>query len=156
DSASEPTSSRRTQGSREARTTGADGRSSSRLLMLDLLCRASIRGTLCQNPSPLLRVRRLVGGAVVALLLGAGGVTGTHAAATSTASLVPTDDGYVSSSQPTKTFGSGRNLEVDASPVQRSYLKFDLSSINGTVTRAVLRLTATSSSSAGFGVRKVA
>jgi hypothetical protein len=90
------------------------------------------------------------------LLFGAGGLTNTHAAATSTATLVPTDDGYVSSSQPTKSFGDATGLEVDARPVQRSYLKFDLSSIEGTVTRAALRLTATSPSTAGFSVRKVA
>ena len=91
---------------------------------------------------------------VVSLALAAGAVAHTHA--TATATLGATDDGYVDSSRPTKANGTGAKLQVDARPVQRSYLKFDLSSIDGTVTSAVLRLTATSSSTAGFDVREVA
>jgi len=83
-------------------------------------------------------------------------LSSTLAAISSTATLVATDDGYVNSSRPAKSFGSARNLQVDASPIERSYVRFDLSSINGTVTKAVLKLTATSSSGAGFDVRKVA
>jgi len=92
----------------------------------------------------------------VLLLLGGGAVTRTSAATTATTTLVATEDGYVDSSRPLKTFGAADRIQVDARPVLRSYLKFDLSSIDGTVTSAVLRLTATSASKVGFGVREVA
>ena len=54
-----------------------------------------------------------------------------------------------------KNFGSNEKLQIDAKPVLRSYLKFDLSSIDGTVTSAVLKLTATAKSTVGFDVREV-
>ncbi len=105
----------------------------------------------------LIGARLLIGLVVTALLLiGGGAVKRTSAATTATTTLVATDDGSVSSSRPMKTFGTADRLQVDASPVLRSYLKFDLSSIDGTVTSAVLKLTATSASKVGFGVREVA
>src|SRR4051794_1144766 len=104
----------------------------------------------------MLRVHRLAGVVLVALLaFYAGGAMRTSAATTATATLVASDDGYVDSSRPTRT-GTGDELEVDAKPTLRSYVKFDLSSIRGTVTSAVLKLTATSSSKLGFDVREVA
>jgi hypothetical protein len=105
----------------------------------------------------LIGARLLIGLVVAALLLiGGGAVTRTSAATAVTTTLVATDDAYVSASRPTKTFGTADRLQVDASPVLRSYLKLDLSSIDGTVTSAVLELTATSASKVGFGVREVA
>ena len=93
---------------------------------------------------------------VLAALLALSGSSRTSAAATSMTTLAPTDDAYVSSGAPARNFGSNEKLQVDAKPVLRSYLKFDLSSIDGTVTNAVLQLTATSRSTIGFDLREVA
>ena len=62
--------------------------------------------------------------------------TGLAKTTTATATLVATDDAYVNASQATKNYSNATTLQVDASPIVRSYLKFDLSSINGTVTGA--------------------
>jgi len=113
------------------------------------------------HDSGVIVVRLLMALAVVVPLIGGGAVTRTSAAPTSdaattaVATLIATDDGYVDSSRPLKTFGAADTLQVDARPVLRSYVKFDLSVIEGTVTRAVLRLTATSASEVGFSVREV-
>ena len=102
-------------------------------------------------------IRSLIGFVVVVLLvLGGEAVSRTSVATTATTTLVATDDGYVDSSRPNKTFGTADRLQIGASPKLRSYLKFDLSSVDGTVTSAVLKLTATSAGKAGFGVREVA
>jgi parallel beta-helix repeat protein len=64
--------------------------------------------------------------------------------------LLPSDDAQVSESAPTSNFGAATTLRLDASPVLRSYLKFDVSGISGAITRATLRLYANSSSNTGF------
>ena len=43
-------------------------------------------------------------------------------------------------------------LRVDASPIVRSYLKFDVSGVSGTITNATLRIWANSSQPEGYGV----
>ena len=75
---------------------------------------------------------------------GGGGTTTLHAIA----------DAKVDSSVPTTNFGTVA-LRVDASPDVRSYLKFDTSSLTGTVQSATLRIWATSSQSVGFDVYAV-
>jgi hypothetical protein len=101
----------------------------------------------------------LLGIGFVSLLLLFGGGFLTHKGSTkktTTTTLVAANDAYVNASQPTKNFGTATTLQVDASPIVRSYLKFDLSSINGTITGATLKLTATMASKVGFDVRDVA
>jgi hypothetical protein len=98
----------------------------------------------------------------VLFLLGSGAAVAWSSAATkpaagtATVTLVATDDGYVDASRATKSFGNASTLRVDGNPVARSYLKFNLSSVNGTVKSAVLKLTTTTASAAGFDVRRVA
>jgi hypothetical protein len=101
---------------------------------------------------------RSLAGLVVALLLLLAGAAAapTGAATTASTTLAATDDGYVDASRPRRTFGSADMLRVGRRPVLRSYLRFDLSSLEGAVTRAVLQLTATSASRAGLDVREVA
>lgn len=70
--------------------------------------------------------------------------------------LNPAADTYADSANPTVTHGSSTSLRVDGSPLVRSYLRFDLSSIPGTITGLTLKVQATSSSSAGYAVRGVA
>ncbi|GAA1627125.1 Ig-like domain-containing protein [Georgenia ruanii] len=68
----------------------------------------------------------------------------------STAAVVPIADAYVRSSSPTKNLGTTAILSVDASPVDVTYLKFDLSAYAGrTLTGATLRLTVGDNSSTG-------
>jgi parallel beta-helix repeat protein len=61
-------------------------------------------------------------------------------------------DTYVNADTPATNFGSGDELRTDNAPLIRSFLRFDVSGITGTVTRAKLRIFANSSSSAGFEV----
>ncbi len=70
--------------------------------------------------------------------------------------LNPVADTYVDSANPTVTHGSATQLRVDGSPLVYSYLRFDLSSVPGTVTGLTLKVYATSSSTGGYAVRSVA
>jgi len=52
-------------------------------------------------------------------------------------------------------YGAITTLRADASPVVRSYLRFDVQGLSGTVTHATLRIFTNSSSSSGYEVRNV-
>ena len=74
----------------------------------------------------------------------AGGGTGT------TVTLTPIADSYVSSGSTSSNYGTSSVLSVDASPVEITYLKFDLGANAGrAITGATLQLRATSSGSTG-------
>jgi hypothetical protein len=62
-------------------------------------------------------------------------------------------DAYVGEDSPTENHGSATELRIDASPLRRSYVRFEVSGISGTPIRATLRIYANSASSAGFDVR---
>ena len=62
-------------------------------------------------------------------------------------------DAHVDASVATRNFGASSKLRVDASPDVRSYLRFTISGLTGTVTRATLRVFADSSLAAGYDVR---
>jgi hypothetical protein len=79
-------------------------------------------------------------GAVTTLAAGGGGGTTT---------LTATADAKVDSSVAATNFGTVA-LRVDASPDVRSYVKFDTTSVTGTVQSATLRIWATSAQSVGF------
>ena len=62
----------------------------------------------------------------------------------------------MSDSGPNTNYGTATNLRVDSSaPVQRSYLRFDVQGVAGTVTKATLRVFAASGST-GYEVRTLA
>jgi parallel beta-helix repeat protein len=67
-----------------------------------------------------------------------------------TFTFVPSADAYVSESEPTTNNGSRPNLRLDGSPVVRSYLRFSVSGVSGTISRARLRLYANTSSVTGY------
>ncbi len=67
-------------------------------------------------------------------------------------SFTDTADATVSEANPSANFGSAKTLRADASPEVRSYLRFDLSGMVGTVTTATLRIYAESNSSVGYTV----
>lgn len=82
--------------------------------------------------------------------------TGGGATTPQTTTLTPAADSYVSQAEPNRNFGTRTTLRTDASPVLRSYLRFDLSALPpGPVTAAHLRILPSSNNSKGFEVRGV-
>jgi hypothetical protein len=69
-----------------------------------------------------------------------------------TFTFTPTADAYVYSINPTTNFGGLTVLRADASPDMRSYLRFNLQGLTGTVKRATLRVFANSASTSGITI----
>ena len=69
-----------------------------------------------------------------------------------TLSFTPVADAYVHATRPDRNYGSSVGLRMDASPDVRSYLRFDIQGVSGTVMRATLRVYAISASNTGFNV----
>jgi hypothetical protein len=59
-------------------------------------------------------------------------------------------DSYVDSSNPTINYGTATTFRVDGSPIVRSYVRFSVQGLNGTVTKATLRVFANSASSSSL------
>ncbi len=74
-----------------------------------------------------------------------------------TLTFKPTADSYVNSASASSNYGSSTALRVDgaSSPVMRSYLRFALSGLSGSVTKAILKIYANSSQPSGFAVDAV-
>lgn len=70
-------------------------------------------------------------------------------------SHTPLADSYVNVSKPGSNYGTLTTLRADASPDFRSYLRFDVQGLSGTVTKATLRVYANSASSVGCTVYSV-
>jgi hypothetical protein len=70
--------------------------------------------------------------------------------------VVPVADSYTDASAPTANHGTATTLRVDASPVVRSFLRFTVSGVSGTVTSATLRVWANSAQSTGYDAFSVA
>ncbi len=68
----------------------------------------------------------------------------------------PAADAYVADNAPDNNYGSSNQLRVDGSPMLRSYLRFDVSGLSGSVTSATLRVYANSSHSQGYEAVQVA
>lgn len=64
-------------------------------------------------------------------------------------------DSYVAADLATTNFGVSGTLKTDASPEYRSYLRFNVGDIAGTVTNATLRLYTTTSATTGYQVNRV-
>ena len=78
-------------------------------------------------------------------------------ATTVTSRLVPSADAYVSRVQPQRNFGGADTLRTGSSPdLKRSYLRFDVTQLGGTVVKATLRLYAQRANALGYTVRSVA
>jgi len=56
---------------------------------------------------------------------------------------------------PTTNYGTSNLLRTDGSPIMRSYLRFNIQGVSGTVTRVTLRVYANSASSAGYDIGNV-
>lgn len=68
----------------------------------------------------------------------------------------PIADAYVNQDSSATNYGAAMTLRADASPIVRSYLRFNVQGLSGTVTRATLRIFTNSNSSIGYEVRGVA
>ena len=80
----------------------------------------------------------------------------TSACSGSVTTFIAIADAYVDGSNVGSNFGPATKLRIDTSPDIRSYLKFDVTGLTGTVTKATLTIFATSGLSAGYDVRGVA
>ena len=67
----------------------------------------------------------------------------------------PVADSYVNEGSPSMNYGGATTLRADASPTVRSYLRFNVQGVSGSITRVTLRIFTNSSSSAGYEVRNV-
>ena len=80
--------------------------------------------------------------AVAALTGAAGGVYAAQSAFSAGGAVVftPSADGYVNQARPTRSYGRLGRLVADTSPMLASYLRFDVTNLDGAVTSAKLRL----------------
>jgi hypothetical protein len=93
---------------------------------------------------------------IFTLLIGANQASIVKASSTSL-TFTPVADTYTNQSAATANYGTNASLRVDASPMVRSYLRFDVKGLPaGTVSKATLSVYANSASSVGFSVRKIA
>jgi hypothetical protein len=86
-------------------------------------------------------------------------LTPTPVGSGNTFTFVPVADAYVNAADSITmgtNYGSATTLRADASPVVRSYLRFNIQGLSGTVTKATLRIYTGSSSGTGYEVRSVA
>jgi hypothetical protein len=81
--------------------------------------------------------------------------TSTATSMVNSFTLNPAADSYVNESSSMMNYGNASTLRADGSPLVRSYLRFDIQGLSGTVTRATLRILTNSSSSTGYEVRGV-
>ena len=81
--------------------------------------------------------------------------TSTPTTASSTLTFTSVADAYVTSAIPNTNYGGSQYLRFDASPIVRSYLKFSVQGLSGTIVSVKLKVYAGSSSSSGFKVYKV-
>jgi hypothetical protein len=93
--------------------------------------------------------------AALFLVLGAFIAPSAASAVTSAKGVIAANDTYVSASARTTNYGSSTTLRVDASPTLKSYIRFTLPTLSGSITKAVLKLTPANTVSAGFDLRAV-
>jgi hypothetical protein len=90
--------------------------------------------------------------ALVGLLVSLPNATAT----TVTTRFSPRADAYVSQTRPTANFGSAKALLAGSRPkVRRSYLRFEVANLSGTVAKATVRFYSNDTSQTGFQVRAV-
>ncbi len=70
--------------------------------------------------------------------------------------FAPEADAYVFSERPDRNFGHSQSLRTDASPVMNSYLRFDVTDIDGEVVKAELKVFARTRSDMGYEVHQAA
>jgi hypothetical protein len=77
-------------------------------------------------------------------------------ATTVTTRFRPSADAYVSQTRPTANFGSAKELLAGSRPkIRRSYLRFAVANLSGSIAKATVRFYSNDSSQTGFEVRAV-
>ncbi|MBB5870333.1 hypothetical protein F4553_003712 [Allocatelliglobosispora scoriae] len=79
-------------------------------------------------------------GSALVLIAATAVLTTSAPAAAATATFTPVADTYVQSDTATTNYGTSAQIVVDNSPVRRSFLRFTVTGVTGTVTSAKLRL----------------
>jgi hypothetical protein len=91
-------------------------------------------------------------GLVAALMtISSAGATGASISVT----VLPVADTYVDAGHAKSSYGTASSLWVKGSPVNRTYLRFDLTSVATPISTATLQLYARNNSTAGFEVRSL-
>jgi Calcineurin-like phosphoesterase len=102
-------------------------------------------------------LHRLLAGAATVAVVAAALVSGTtQVAAAATSTVIASDDSYVRQDQPTTNYGSATSVQADASPVTNGYLKFTVSGVTGSISRATLRIFSRSTGTTSVKVAAVA
>ncbi len=95
----------------------------------------------------------LVGFAIVAALCS---VVDAARATITTSTFTTVADAYVAQNRANTNFGTDRRLKIQTGPIQRSYVRFSVSGLSGTVRRATLRVNSASGSTIGYDARAAA
>jgi hypothetical protein len=66
--------------------------------------------------------------------------------------FLPSADAYVSAARPGHNFGAKQQLTIDAAPIKRAYVRFNLRTLVGTISSATLRFYAFTQSRNGYTV----
>jgi chitodextrinase len=107
-----------------------------------------------KGPMPTHRPFRCTAAGVALLALLAVVMSGAGVAATPQSfTFTPTDDAETDATAPSAPRGSAAEGRVDGDPVRRAYLRFDVTGLAGSVSRATLRLYSRTAHSTGFEVR---
>jgi hypothetical protein len=69
--------------------------------------------------------------------------------------FAPVADTYINETSPTLNYGTVTQVRVDGSPIVRTYIRFSVQGLTGTITRVSLRIYANSSSTSGYAVSSV-
>jgi len=81
--------------------------------------------------------------------------TATQTPTPATFTFSPSADSYVDSSLADRNYGTSTQFRVDGSPIVRTYLRFNVQGVSGTITRVTLKVYANSNSSSGYTVYAV-
>ncbi|MGA7671618.1 MAG: DNRLRE domain-containing protein [Nitrolancea sp.] len=100
------------------------------------------------------RLRR-VGLAIAVLMALATWMSFVQRASATSVDFLPVADASVYQDHPTTSYGARQTLEVDGSPIKQVYLRFDIPTLAGAVTRATLTLHVVDSSNHGGDVHTV-
>jgi hypothetical protein len=104
------------------------------------------------NPS---RITLQILTSLIVISLLASGCSPFSVGAANNVTFTPAADAYVIQSSASANYGTNTSLRVDSSPITRSYLRFAVSGLSGTVTSAKLRMYANSSNSTGYTVKSL-
>jgi hypothetical protein len=91
----------------------------------------------------------------VSIFIGYGIYVITTRAATTSFHFSAVSDSFIDSTAPDTNFGTNTSLRTDGDPVVKSYVKFNVTGVAGTITKATVRLNAATNNAKGFSAYKV-